>query len=467
MTRAGGLYRNGLLIAGPVLAAIVWFALRSAGLEPAACWCGAVTAWCALWWAFEAVPLPVTALIPFAVLPLGGVLTHREVAVAYGDTLILLMLAGSIISTAIERSGAHRHIAVGMVRLVGARGDRRIVLGFLLASAVLSMWISNTATVVMLLPVALAVLDGAPDRERLTAPLLLAVAYGAAIGGSATPVGTPPNLIFIQNYNAATGTEIGFLEWMRIGVPVVVLMLPLAWLWLTRNFGRESTAFELPEPGRWQPDQKRVMAVLALTALGWLTRSAPFGGWSGLIGAEAYAGDSTVALIAVAVLFALPSGRGDRSRLLDWQTAASIPWGVFIMIGGGVAIGLAFRESGLGAALGEALTPVAGLPLLLMMLALCLLTTFFTEITSNTAVANILMPVMAATGTAAGIDPVLLMVPVTLGTNFAFMLPVATAPNAIVHGTGKVRVARMMREGVALNVLGAVLITGVCYLILR
>ena len=467
MAGTGGIFRNGLLVAGPALAVVVWFALRSSGLEPAACWCGAVTAWCAIWWAFEVVPLPVTALIPFAVLPLGGVLTHREVAVAYGDTLILLMLAGSIISTAIEKSGAHRRIAVGMVRLMGARGDRRVVLGFLTASAVLSMWISNTATVVMLLPVALAVLDGAANRERLTAPLLLAVAYGAAIGGSATPVGTPPNLIFIQNYAATTGTEIGFLEWMRVGVPVVVLMLPIAWLWLTRNFGRESREFVLPELGPWQADQKRVLIVLSLTALGWLTRSAPFGGWSALIGAEAHAGDSTVALVAVAVLFALPSGRGDGGRLLDWQTASSIPWGVFIMIGGGVAIGLAFRESGLGVALGDALTPVAVLPLLLMMLALCLLTTFFTEITSNTAVANILMPVMAATGTAAGIDPILLMVPVTLGTNFAFMLPVATAPNAIVHGTGKVRVARMIREGLTLNLLGAVLIAAVCYLILR
>ena len=467
MAGAGSIYKNGLLVAGPVSAAAVWFTLRSAGLEPDACWCGAVTAWCAIWWTFEVVPLPVTALIPFAVLPLGGVLTHREVAVAYGDTLILLMLAGSIISKAIEKCGAHRRIAVGMVQLVGTRGDRRIVLGFLAASAGLSMWISNTATVVMLLPVALAVLDGAANRERLMAPLLLAVAYGAAIGGSATPVGTPPNLIFIQNYAAATGNEIGFLEWMRIGVPVVVLMLPVAWLWLTRNLGRESRAFELPELGPWRTDQKRVMIVLALTALGWLTRSAPFGGWSTLIGAEAHAGDSTVALVAVAALFALPSGRGNGSRLLDWQTASSIPWGVFITIGGGIAIGLAFRESTLGAALGEALAPVAELPLLLMILVLCLLATFFTEITSNTAVANILMPVMAATGTAAGVDPILLMVPVTLGTNFAFMLPVATAPNAIVHGTGKVQVARMVREGLILNVLGAVVITAVCYLILR
>ena len=194
MAGSGGIYRNGLLVAGPLLAAVVWFALRSAGLEPAACWCGAVTAWCALWWAFEVVPLPVTALIPFAVLPLGGVLTHREVAVAYGDTLILLMLAGCIISTAIEKSGAHRHIAVGMVRLMGARGDRRVVLGFLTASAVLSMWISNTATVVMLLPVALAVLEGAANRERMTAPLLLAVACSSVSVHSSVEVDPPESV---------------------------------------------------------------------------------------------------------------------------------------------------------------------------------------------------------------------------------------------------------------------------------
>lgn len=466
MTGNSEYLKRWLLPAGPILAAGVWVVLHIGGLPAEACWCAAVTVWCAVWWVFEVIPLAGTALVPFALFPLAGVLTHTEVAAAYGHTLILLMLAGSIISTAMEKSGAHRRVAVSMVNLVGAKGDHRLVLGFLLASAVLSMWISNTATVVMLLPVAFAVLEGASNRERLVVPLLLAVAYGAAVGGSATPVGTPPNLIFLDNYSFVTGIEPGFAEWMRMGGPVVVLMLPVVWLWLTRNLAREAQTFDLPRLGAWTSDQKRVLTILSITALGWLTRSAPFGGWSRLIGAEGYVGDSTVALAAVVILFATPSGRDDGSRLLDWKMASSIPWSVFILIGGGMAIGMAFRESGLGSALGVALVPVAQLPLLLMILLLCLFATFFTELTSNTAVASILMPIMAAVGLAANIDPILIMLPVTLGTNFAFMLPVATAPNAIVYGTDEISTSRMMREGFVLNVLGSVLITILCFLIL-
>ena len=456
-----------LLLVGPLMSALVWTALGVYGLEAPACWCAAVTMVCAIWWVFEVIPLAATALVPFAAFPLVGILTHREVARAYGHTLILLMLTGSIIATAMEKSGAHRRVAIGMVQLVGGRGGRRLVLGFLLASAVLSMWISNTATVVMLLPVALAVLAHTESQSKLAVPLLLAVAYGAAIGGSGTPVGTPPNLVMIDAYQKATGTEIGFLEWMKIGLPAVALMLPVVWLWLTRGFDRKSEAFELPKPAEWQPDEKRVLIVFALTALAWMTRSAPLGGWSELIGAEGHAGDSTVALVAAIALFILPSGRGDNSRLLDWKTAGTIPWGVFIMIGGGVAIGMAFRESNLSDALGVALKPLAEWPLLLMIIVLCLFATFFTEVASNMAVSNILMPVMAAVGTAAQIDPLAVMLPVTLGLNWSFMLPAATAPNAIIYGTGNVPLRKMVLEGCILNLIGAVLVTVLCYFVLQ
>lgn len=459
--------RRGLLLVGPLASAFVWAALKLNGLETPACWCAAVTVLCAIWWIFEVIPLAATALLPFAVFPLAGILTHREVAQAYGHTLILLMLTGSIIATAMEKSGAHRRVAIGMVRLVGGRGGRRLVLGFLLASAVLSMWISNTATVVMLLPVALAVLESAENRSKLAVPLLLAVAYGAAVGGSGTPVGTPPNLVMIDAFQKATGKEIGFLDWMKIGLPGVILMLPIVWLWLTRGFDKKSEPFELPKLGDWQSDEKRVLIVFGLTALAWITRSAPFGGWSELIGAEGHAGDSTVALVAAIALFVLPSGRGDNTRLLDWQTASTIPWGVFIMIGGGVAIGMAFRESHLSDALGIALRPLAEWPLLPMIFVLCLFATFFTEVASNTAVSNILMPIMAAVGTAAQIDPLVVMLPVTLGLNWSFMLPAATAPNAIMYGTGEVPLKKMAKEGCVLNLFGSVLVTVVCYLVLR
>lgn len=462
-----GFDKERLLLLGPLISACVWIGSKASGLETPACWCAAVTVLCAIWWVFEVIPLAATALLPFAVFPLTGVLTHREVAGAYGHTLVLLMLAGSIISTAMEKSGAHYRVALGMVRLVGGKGDRRLVLGFLLASALLSMWISNTATVVMLLPVALAVLDGVENRSTLAVPLLLAVAYGAAVGGSGTPVGTPPNLIMIDNYREVTGHEISFLEWMKIGLPAVALMLPIVWFRLTRGLAKESKAYELPRLGAWRSEEKRVLSVFALTALAWITRAAPLGGWSALIGADGYAGDSTVALIAAVALFVLPSGRGDNSRLLDWKTANAVPWGVFIMIGGGVAIGMGFRASNLSDALGGALAPLAHLPLFPMILLLCAFATFFTEVASNTAVSNVLMPIMAAVGTAADVDPVVLMFPVTLGLNWSFMLPAATAPNAIMYGSGEVPIRRMVAEGYILNLIGAVLLATVGYFVLR
>lgn len=458
--------RSWLIAIGPLVAAGLGLTMSSSGQPAPACWCAAVTALCGIWWVFEVIPLAATALIPFAIFPLTGILTHRQVAQAYGHTLILLMLTGSMIATSMERSGAHRRVAIGLVRMVGATNEKRLVLGFLMASAVLSMWISNTATVVMLLPVARAVLEGVANRARLSIPLLLAVAYGAAVGGSGTPVGTPPNLVMIESYRAATGTEIGFLQWMRMGLPVVILMLPVVWLWLTRNLNREATQFELPKLGDWRPEEKRVLIVFALTALAWITKAAPFGGWSRLIGAEGFVGDSTVALIAAVVLFILPSGRTDGSRLLDWETASQVPWGVFIMIGGGMALGMGFRESQLDTSLGLALKPLAGLPLLLTTFLLCLFATYFTEVASNTAVVNILMPIMAAVSVVGDVNPLLLMVPVTLGLNWAFMLPAATAPNAIIYGAGEVPLARMAWEGCFLNLIGAILITTVCHLTL-
>ena len=447
------------LYAGPALGAVVLGLLNAQGLDPKASWTAAVTVLCAVWWVFEPISMPATALIPFAAFPLTGVLSHTEVARSYGHTLVLLMLGGAIISTAMEKSRAHRRVALGMVHLVGGTGGPRLVLGFLLASAALSMWISNTATAVMLLPVALAVLEYHGDQSRrLAMPLLLAVAYGASIGGSATPIGTPPNVIMMGQYEQATGETITFVGWMRVGVPFVLVMLPIVWLWLTRGMtAMQGTA--LPKLGEWRPDERRVLMVFAVAAVAWCTRSAPFGGWGSLIGAAGTVGDSTVALTAVVALFLLPSGTPEGGRLLDWETARRIPWGVFIMIGGGLAIGQAFNGSGLSEDMGQALAPLTSLPLWGMIAVVCLFSTFLTEITSNTAVASIIMPVLAGAAVAAGIDPWLLMVPATMALNWAFMLPVAAAPNAIVYGPGHFTTAEMAREGVWLNLMGTVVIT--------
>ena len=451
------------LIAGPALAGLVGLATHfGAGLPAPAAWTALVTVWCAVWWVVEPVPLAATSLIPFCVLPLSGVLDHREVAGAYGHHLVLLMIAGSMVSTAMERSDAHRRVAVGLIRVVGGAHSRRLVLGFLVASAALSMWMSNTATTIMLLPVALAAVASSRGEHRaLALPLLLAVAYGASIGGSATPIGTPPNLIFIEHYTAATGREIGFTTWMGYGLPVVVIMIPLAWLWLSRGLGGEAPG-ELPKLGPWRPEERRVLAVFGLMALAWMTRSQPFGGWSGALGVEETAGDSSVAILATLTLFVLPRGDADQpgARLLDWKTANAIPWGVFIMIGGGIAIGKGFTASGLGAELGQGLSFLVDWPVWVVVPLLVAFATFTTEVTSNTAVANVLLPILAAAVAASGGgDPLWLMLPAVLGLNHAFMLPVATAPNAIMYGTGRVTTRQMAREGFVLNVVAIVVIT--------
>jgi len=381
-----------------------------------------------------------------------------------------------MLSTAMAHVGAHRRLALAMVRTVGG-GGKRLILGFMLATAVCSMWISNTATTLMMLPVALAIVGnngpqtqghagkGEDAGHPLAVPLLLGIAYAASIGGMGTPVGTPPNVIFMGIYREATGVDVGFLDWMLIGLPVVVLMLPVAWLWVTRGVSSDEDV-SLPEQGQWSTAERRVMAVFVVTALAWMTRTAPFGGWSSALDVPGV-GDSTVALAAVIAMFLIPSGQGE--RLLNWETASRIPWGLLLLFGGGIAIARAFESSGLSVSLGTWLADdvgIVGWPLLGMLAALCLGVTFLTEVTSNTATTTLLMPVLAATGVAAGVDPILLMVPATLSASCAFMLPVATAPNAIVFGTDKVSIRQMAKMGFGLNLMGAALLVGVCSLIL-
>ena len=371
--------RSPALLAGPLLAATVWLLLRHVGgLESAAAATAAVTTLCATWWVFEPIPIPATSLIPFALLPAFGVIDHSKVATAYGHPLILLLMGGFILSTAMERSGAHRRVALTMLRAVGGAGGRRLVLGFMLASAALSMWISNTATTLMLLPVALAVLQQADkdERERLALPLLLGIAYAANIGGIGTPVGTPPNVIFMAQYEAHTGESWSFLQWMLIGVPVVIVFLPLAWLWITRGLGA-GKPLTVPAGGPWSAAEVRVLAVFGLTALLWISRTEPFGGWNGLLegfwgvempGRKTLVGDGTVALAMVLLMFIIPDGR--QGRLLDWKSAAKIPWGLLILFGGGLAIGKAFGASGLSKVVGEQLSALTAWPLLAMIITI-------------------------------------------------------------------------------------------------
>lgn len=442
------------MVPGLLLALLVVLVTSVSGLSDDMVVTAGTATLCILWWIFEPIPIPVTSLLPLALLPLFGVLTPAETGAAYGSPLILLLLGGFLLSRGMESTGAHRRVALGVVRVVGSDSPRRLVLGFMVAAALLSMWISNTATVLMLLPVALAVLDSAEDKLRLGPPLLLGLAWSCSIGGLGTPIGTPPNLIFMQVYADTTGRALGFVQWMTWGLPVVVTLIAVAALWLTRGLPN-TLDVRLPEVGPWRSAEKRVLLIFGLTALAWMTRSEPFGGWRALLGVPS-ANDASVAFLAVIALFIIRDKKGD--PLITWKEAVAIPWGVLLLFAGGICLASAFMSSGLSALAGDALTVLATLPMYLMLLLVCLAVTFMTEATSNTATTALLMPILAAAATAAGLDPALLMVPAAMSASCAFMLPVATAPNAVVYGTDRIAIGTMFREGLALNLMGALII---------
>lgn len=435
--------------------------MYSAGFAADAAVTMGITVVTVIWWVFEPIPIPATSLLPLALLPLFGVLTGQQVSAAYGNPLILLLLGGFILSTALARNGAHRRIALTMVNIFGGNSSRRLVFGFMAASAVLSMWISNTATTLMLLPVALAVLEKAED-PKLATPLLLGIAYAASIGGIGTPIGTPPNVVFMGIYTQITGLEIGFAQWMAWAVPIVLVLVPLIALWLTRNL-THTGSIDLPQVGAWQSGEVRVLIVFALTALLWITRKEPMGGWTAWMDFP-YTNDYVVAFVAVVALFIIPDGKGE--RLLDWETATTIPWGMLILFGAGIAIAAAFTSSGLSQMIGTLLSGLATLHLLLLMLSICLVVTFLTEATSNTATTTLLMPILGAAAIGAGMDPKLFMIPAAMSASCAFMLPVATAPNLIMFSTGRFTIETMAREGFALNFIGALVIGVGCYLLI-
>jgi sodium-dependent dicarboxylate transporter 2/3/5 len=453
--------RRASLWFAPLLAIAAGFFAYQQGADALLAATLAVTVWCALWWMFEPVAAPVTALLPLALFPIMGVLDARQVAQSYGNELILLLGGGFMLSRALERSGAHRRMALGMVRAFGGRSGRSLLYGFIAATGVVSMWISNTATTLMMLPVAIAILETYPDR-RLQAPLILGIAYAASVGGMGTPIGTPPNLVFMQVYEQTTGTRYGFLDWMKVGVPMVLVFLPLMGWWLGRRL-RDTPAASLPQSGPWTTRERRVVMVFALTALAWITRTEPFGGWSAWLGLPG-ANDASVALVAVVALCLIPEGDGRRTRLLDWETAERVPWGALVLFGGGIALATAFQSTGLSEALAQRLTGLSVLPIPLLLFGIVASVVLLSEIASNTATAVLLMPILAATAQAVGADPALFMFPAVLAASVGFMLPVATAPNAIAYGSGFVRGSDMLREGFVLDLIGIAVLSVVCYI---
>lgn len=459
------------IVVAPVAGAVLAMALIWLGVERDISLTAGITLTTALWWITEAIPIPAASIFPFAAFPMAGIMTHAEAGAALGNTVILLLMAAFMLSKSLEKSGVHERFAVGMIRLVGGSGGEasgafgtgaRLVMAFMLAAAVLSMWISNTATVLMLTPMALAILVRTPD-VRLAAPLLLGIAYASSLGGTGTLIGTPPNLIFAAVYEQETGGEFGFLRWMMTGVPILVLGIPLMALWLCRRIFSVS-APSVEASGAWRSEERRVLIVFGITILAWVFRTEPFGGWSGLLGMTGVA-DSTIGLLAVVIMFLIPNGKG--GQLLDWRTAGSIPWGMLLLFAGGICIATGFVQSGLSDLIGQGLSGLGALHIFALLLALCLSVTFLTEITSNTATATLLMPILAAVAFGTGLPPELLMVPAAISASCAFMLPVATAPNAIVYATERTTIAQMMREGFILNIIIAFLVAGISFLTLQ
>ena len=454
------------LILGPIVAAALLAIGPPEGLAGPAWTTVALLALMIVWWVTEAIPISATALLPLLVLPLAGVTTPAEAAAPYADPILFLFIAGFMIAVAIERWNLHARIALHIAASAGGQ-PAALIGGFILAAGLLSMWISNTATALMLTPIAVGVADamarqGRPD-PALGAGLVLGVAYAASIGGMGTPVGSPTNLIAMAFLNER-GIALSFGQWMTLGVPVVIILLPTAWFLLTREVkrvpaeeaqhGRTVLRTALAALGPMSRAEVRVGAVFLLVALGWMLREV----LNGVPGLERLS-DMGVAVAGALALFLLPSGAGaERPRLLDWSAAERIPWGIVILFGGGLSVAGAMESTGLSDWLASALGGLRAFDVLLIVAALILVTLVATEAMSNVATLTAMLPVVAAFAAALGVNPLLLVFPVSIAASLGFMLPIATGPNAIAYATGRAPLRRMLRQGMLLNLAGVLAI---------
>lgn len=483
------------LILGPVLAVIVFFACPDAkyeagelvaGLTPAGRGVAAIATLMAIWWLTEALPLAATSLIPIALLPLvtsgQGALTVREAAAPYASHLIFLFMGGFMIGLAMERSGLHKRIALSIIRLVGTR-PAQLVGGFMLAAAGLSMWVSNTATAVMMLPIGTSVIQLVdarladmglatsrepssehPEGRNFSVCLLLGIAYGCSIGGVGTLIGTPPNLVLANYLKQSYGMEIGMLDWMRVGLPLVAMFLPLTWVLLTRVFypikitelpgGREVIAGELRRLGKMSRHEWIVGVVFVTTAFAWVLRP-QISALTGLDGLT----DPGIAMIGALSLFILPVSVKERKFALDWPTAATLPWGVLLLFGGGLSLASAMESTGVAGWIAGAFDAAQGLPAWMIVLVVVAIVKALSELTSNTAVTNTVLPILAGAAVGLDVHPLLLLVPAAISASYVFMLPVATPPNAIVFGSGGITIGEMAGLGIVLNIISVVVVT--------
>lgn len=473
-----------------------WFLSNIAPDQPLIARMAAVAVLMAIWWISDAVPLAATSLLPLVLFPFLGIKTGKDTASAYINYIIFLYVGGFLIALAMERWNLHRRIALAIVSKIG-RSPSMIVLGFMVATAFLSMWISNTATTIMMVAIGLAVIKsteqtfGEENTATLSVAMLLGIAYSASVGGMATLVGTPPNLALVRIFEelfpgaVTAGATIGFGQWMMFGVPLMVIMLAVIWVLLTKFFYRPSNSLTLSREviqkekanlGAITFEEKVVLAVFSTTAFLWIFRKPlPIGsftipGWSSSLPSGAMIDDGTIAITMALILFLIPT-RSPKAEsegygtILDFGVFSRIPWHIVLLFGGGFALAKGFTSSGLSAYVGEAFARMEGTPVLIMIGGLCALLTFLTELTSNTATTEMILPILAAIAVSVKVHPLLLMIPAALSASCAFMMPVATPPNAIVFGSGRIKIAQMVRVGIVINLIGIVLISLSFYLL--
>lgn len=469
---------------GPVLAVLLYVVLPSgdAGLSQGGRATVAIGALMAVWWVTEALPLPATALLPLMLFPISGVLDIEAAAAPYANDLIFLFMGGFMIALAMQRWGLHRRIALLTVRAVGTK-PANMIGGFMVATGFLSMWVSNTATTVMMLPIGLAVLKLVFDRvddvdtddpdgitgkgaPNFATALMLGIAFAASIGSLATLIGTPPNTFMAGYLSDSHGINLGFAQWMAFGLPLAVVFLGIAWFAIIRLYppqmdeipgGKELIQNEIDELGPMGRGERVVAGVFVITVVLWLIRS-PLQDWLAGTTLEGI-DDAAIAIGAAIVLFAIPVDRQHGVFALDWETASQLPWGILLLFGGGLSLAVAVGENGVDKFIGQQVEALGGLSAVLLIAVVAVIVIFLTELTSNTATTAAIVPIVGGVATGLNYGPMVLVVPAALAATCAFMLPVATPPNAIVFGSGHITIQQMVRVGVILNVIGVVLIT--------
>ncbi|MEC1347702.1 DASS family sodium-coupled anion symporter [Bacillus haynesii] len=468
------------LLLGPALFFAVLLFFFPEGLSYEGRMVLATTLWVAVWWITEAVPIPAASLLPIVLLPLTGALEGAAVTSSYGDPIVFLFLGGFLIALAMERWNLHKRIALNIISVVGT-STSRIVLGFMAATGFLSMWVSNTAAVMMMLPIGTAIIhqvsavmkserkDLAGEEAKFSKALIFSIGYAGTIGGLGTLIGTPPNIILAANIKKLYGVEVSFGGWMAFAVPVVVILLVAVWLYLTKVAhpikmkelpgGKELILEEKRKLGKMSFEESMVMLVFGFAAFMWVTRTFL---WDDKIpGID----DTMIAIFAASLLFLIPSlNKG--GRVLDWSVSKDLPWGILLLFGGGLALATGFKDTGLAEWIGGRLTVLDGFNFVVIVVISTALVLFLTEITSNTATATMILPVLASLALALNVHPYALMVPAAMAANCAFMLPVGTPPNAIIFASGKLKISEMVRTGFVINIFTLILIVGAVFYIL-